>query len=71
MMNIAQLVIEIYLLIGLVAALVMSRLDARGPYPQPWPLNRYSLCIVLMLALVWPWVAIAPCLDKFKDRRKG
>jgi hypothetical protein len=57
-MNIVLLIIEIYLLIGLVTALVIARRSAQEPCPLPWRWSAEILCYAAVVIFYWPWLLV-------------
>jgi len=62
-MNIALLIIEIYLLIGLVTVLVFSLLDGREPCPRRWTFRRVGVKTIVRTIVAWPRVLFLIWLD--------
>lgn len=61
-MNWILLAIGIYLLIGLVAALVMMWLDAQAPEHQQWGVELIPCAVVVML--FWAWVLLIKAAER-------
>lgn len=69
-MNMVFTSIEIYLLIGLLTALVMARFDARKkPVPMPWGADMLPYAVVVIL--FWGWLLINEASGNMTEHLDG
>jgi hypothetical protein len=63
-MNIALLIVEIYLLVGLSAALCFARKES-------WETDKYSLLLAMIVIFGWPYIVFIFVRNVREDKRNG